>query len=61
MGSSLRSAVAVVGERRTAQRHPEDRPGVQNEPNTCEAHPRPRVHCSSHTFPPVVGHPVCHA
>ena len=39
--------MAVVGEWRIAQRHPRDHPGVQNEPDTYEAHPRPRVRCPS--------------
>ena len=61
MGPPLRLAVGVVGEWRTAQRHPGDLPGGQNEPDTLEAHPCPRVHCPSRTLPQVVGHPVCHA
>ena len=61
MGPPPRSTVAVVGEWRTAQRHPGDRPGVQNELDTREAHPRPRVHYPSRTFPQVMVHLVCHA
>ena len=53
--------MGMVGEWRTAQRLPEDRPGAQNEPDTLEAHPRPRVHCPSRTLPQVVVHSVCHA
>ena len=45
---------------RTTQRLPGDCPGGQNEPDTFEAHPRPRVNCPSHTLPQVVVHPVCH-
>ena len=45
----------------TAQLLPGDRPGVQNELGTLEAHSRPRVHCPSRTLPQVVVHPVCHA
>ena len=55
------AVVEVVGEWRTAQRHSMDRSGGQNEPDTREAHPRPRVHCPSRTLPQVVVHPVCHA
>ena len=40
---------------------PWDQPGGQNEPDTLEAHPRPRVHCPSRTLPQVMVHPVCHA
>ena len=61
MGRPLRSAVGVVGEWRTAKRHPEDRPGGQSDPDTREAHPRLRVHCPSCTLPQVVVHPVYHA
>ena len=61
MGPPPRSVVVVVGEWRTAQRHPVDRPGVENEPDTREAHLRPRVHCPSRTFPQVVENPVCHS
>ena len=57
----MRSTVGVVGEWRTAQRHPGDRPGGLSEPDTLEAHPRPRVHCPSRTLPQVMVHPVCHA
>ena len=50
-----------VGEWRTTQRHPGDRPGGQSELDTHEAHPRPRVHFLSRTLPHVMVHPVCHA
>ena len=43
--------MVVVGEWRTTQRHPTDRLGGQNEPDTREAHPRLRVHCPSRTLP----------
>ena len=36
--------VVEVGETRTAQCPPGDRPGVQNEPDSREARPRPRAH-----------------
>ena len=62
MGPPLRSAVGVVvGEWRTAQSHPGDRPGVQNGPEIHGAHPCPRAHCPSRMSPQVVVHPVCHA
>ena len=61
MGLLPRSVVGVVGEWMTAQRLPGDQSGCQNEPDTLEAHPRPRVHCPSRTLPQVVVHPVCHA
>ena len=61
MGPPPRSALAEVGEWMTAYRHPGDHSGVQNEPDTREAHPRPRVHCPSRTLPQVVVHSVCHA
>ena len=62
MEPPLRSAVVEVGaEWRTAQCHPGDRPGVQNELDTHEAPPRPRAHGPSHTSPQVVVHSVCHA
>ena len=60
MGPPPRSAVGVEGEWRTAERHPGDRTGGQSEPDTLEAHPRPRVHCPSRTLPQVVVHPICH-
>ena len=52
-----RAAVVVVevGEKRTAQCPPGDRPGVQSELDSREAHPRSRAH------PQVVVHPVCPA
>ena len=60
MGSSPRSAVVVVvGERRTAQCHPGDRPGVQNGPDSRGTPPRPRAHGPSHKSPQVVVHLVC--
>ena len=43
--------VGVVDEWRTALRQPRDRPGVQNEPDTHGAPPRPRAHCPSRTTP----------
>ena len=52
--------VGVVDEWRTTQCHPGDHPGVQNEPDTRGAPPRPRAHGPSHTSPQVVVHPVCH-
>ena len=58
MGPPVRSP--MVGEWRTAQYHPGDRPGVQDEPDTREAHPRPRVRVPSPTCPQVVVHPICH-
>ena len=61
MGPPQRPAVAGVGEWRTAQRHPRDRPGGQNKPGNLEAQPRPRVHYLSRTLPQVVVHSVCHA
>ena len=62
MGPPLRSAeVVVVGEWRVARRHPGDCPGVQNEPDTRGAHPRPGAHYPSRMSPQVVVHPVCHA
>ena len=62
MGLPLRSVVVgVVGEWRTARRHPGDRSGIQNEPDTRGAHPRPRAHCPSRMSPQVVVHPVCPA
>ena len=53
--------MGVEGEWRTSQRHHRDHSGGQSEPDTREAHPRSRVHCSSRTLPQVVEHPVCHA
>ena len=50
MGPPPRSTVGVVGEWWTAQRLLGDQPRGQNEPNTLEAHPRPRVHCPSRTL-----------
>ena len=51
----------VVEEWRIARRHPGDRPGNQNEPDTHGAPPLPRGHCRSRTSPQVVVHSVCHA
>ena len=51
----------MVGEWRTVRHHPEDRPRVQNEPDTRGDPPRPRAHCPSRTSPQGVVHPVCHA
>ena len=53
--------MAEVGEWMTAHYHPGDRSGVQNEPDTREAHPCPMVHCLSRTLPQAVVHSVCHA
>ena len=61
MGTPLRSVVVVVGEWRTAHRHPRDRSKGQSDPDTLEVHPRPRVHCPSRTLPQVVVHLVCYA
>ena len=62
MGPHLTSVVmGVVGEWRTTRRHPEDSSGVQNEPDTRGAPPRPRAHYPSRTSPQVMVHPVCHA
>ena len=61
MGQPPRSAVEVVGEWMTAQRPPRGQLGGQNEPDTLEAHPRPRAHCPSRILPQVVVHPVYHA
>ena len=36
--------VVEVGEKRTAQCPPGDRPGVQSRPDSREAHPHPRDH-----------------
>ena len=56
-----RKAVAVVDGRRSGQRHLEGRPGGQIGPDTSEAPPHPRVHCSSHTPPQIVVHSAFHA
>ena len=61
MGPPPRSAVGVVGDWRTAQHHPGDRPGGKSEPDTLEAHPHSRFHCPSCTLPQAVVHPVYHA
>ena len=62
MGPPLGSVVVVVvGEWRTARRHPRDRPEVQKESDTRGAHPRLRAHCPSRMSPQVVVHSVCHA
>ena len=60
-GDSPKVGCGGGGEWMTAQHLPGDRPGDQNEPDTLEALPRPRVHCQSHTLPQVMVHPVCHA
>ena len=39
--------VVVVDKWRAARRHPGNRPGVQNDPDTCGAPPRPRAHYPS--------------
>ena len=51
--------VVEVGETRTAQCPPRDRPRVQNEPDSREARPRPRAHGRNRRPPQVVVHPVC--
>ena len=51
--------VVEVGETRTAQCPPGDRPRVQNEPDSREARPRPRAHGRNRRPPQVVVHPVC--
>ena len=48
-----------VGETRTAQCPPGDRPGIQNGPDSRGARPRPRAHGRNRRTPQVVGHPVC--
>ena len=48
-----------VGETRTAQYPPGDRPGIQNGPDSRGARPRPRAHGQNRRPPQVVGHPVC--
>ena len=53
--------MAVVGEWRTSQRHPGDRPGGQSEHDTLKAHTHPRAHCPSRTLSQVGVHSVCHA
>ena len=51
--------VVVEGdEMRTGQCPPGDRPGVQNEPDSREARPRPRARGRSRRPPQVAGHPV---
>ena len=51
--------VVEADETRTAQCFPGDRPGVQNEPDSHEARPRPRAHGRNRRPPQVVVHPVC--
>ena len=51
--------VVEVGEKRTAQCPPGDRPGVQNRPNSREARPRPRAHGLNRRPPQVMVHLVC--
>ena len=53
--------VVEVGEKRTAQCPPGDRPGVQSGPDSREVHPRPRAHGRNRKPPQVVVHPVCPA
>ena len=48
-----------VGGTRTAQYLPRDRPGIQNEPDSRGACPRPRAHGMNRRPPQVVVHPVC--
>ena len=62
MGPPPRSAMVVVvevGEWRTTQCHPGDRPRVQSGPDSREARPRPRAHGPNRKSPQVVVHPVC--
>ena len=54
-----RKSVAVVDGKRSGQCHPGGRPGGQTKPDTLEAHPHPRAHCSSHTSLRGVVHPAC--
>ena len=51
--------VVEVGGTRTGQCPPKDRPGIHNEPDNRESHPRPRTHGLNHKPPQVAGHPVC--
>ena len=51
--------VVEVGETRTAQCLPGDRPGSQNGPDSREARPRPRARGRNRRPPQVVVHPVC--
>ena len=55
------AAVMVVelGEMRTGQCPPEDRPGSHTEPDNRAARPRPRAHGRNRRAPLVAGHPVC--
>ena len=53
--------VVEVGEKRTAQCPPGDRPGVQSGPDSREARPHPRAHGRNRKPPQVVVHPVCPA
>ena len=56
-----RRFVVEVDRRRPVQRHPRGRPGGQTRPDTLEAHPHPRVHCTSHTSFRGVVHSACRA
>ena len=51
--------VVEVGEKRTAQCHPEDRPRVQSGPDSREARPCPRANDLNRRSPQVVVQPVC--
>ena len=51
--------VVEVGETRTDQCLPEDRPGVQNGLDSREASPCLRAHGRNRRPPQVVVHPVC--
>ena len=51
--------VDKVGALRNAQCHPGDRLGVQSEPDSRGAHPRPRAHGPNYKSPQVMAHPVC--
>ena len=53
--------VVEVGEWRTAQCHPGDRPGVQSGPDSRGARPHLRAHGPNRKSPQVVVHPVCPA
>ena len=51
--------VVEVGGTRTGLCPPGDRLGIYNEPDNCEARPRPRAHGRNRRPPQVTGHPVC--
>ena len=53
--------VVEVGEKRTAQCPPGDRPRVQSGPDSREARPRPRAHGRNRKPPQVMVHSVCPA